>query len=154
MALIFPQSGPKIGQEFMANAFQYPDPGDDWAPGANGATLGASLTAKVVYLPLNFLKIGDEIVSYKLVGDVQESTGVTVDCKLVRNNLADPLTTTDVTGGGITQVTADGNFDALATLSAVETVATDKQYYLQITGTTDTSDGIDVIGAEVKVNRK
>jgi hypothetical protein len=147
-------SGHVDGQVFHVNAFQYPNPGTDWTPGSKGATLGASLTSKVVYLPLNFLKVGDEIVSYNIVGDVQQTNSVTLDCKLVRVNKADPLTTTDVTGRSFTQVTGDGNFDSLATLSAVETVATDKQYYLEITGTTGVSDGIDVIGAEVKINRK
>ena len=77
-----------------------------------------------------------------------------LDCKLVRVNLANPLTTTDIAGGGIVQVTADGNFDVLATLNAVEVVATDKQYKLEIEATTGIGDGIYVIGAEVKINRK
>ena len=138
---------------FMANAFQYPAPGTDWTPQVEGAGLAASLVAKKCWLPLNFLKIGDEIVSYKLVGDAVEAAAITLDCKLVRVNLADPLTTTDVAGGGITQVDADGDFDVLATLTALETVATDKQYVLEILGTTGAGDSITVIGAEVLVRR-
>ena len=138
---------------FMANAFQYPNPGTDWTPELNGAGLGASLAAKKVWLPLNFLKIGDGIISYKLTGDAVEAAAMTLDCKLVRINLADPLTTTDVAGGAITQIDADGDFDSEATLTAIETVATDKQYALEILGTTGVGDAITVMGAEVLVRR-
>ena len=147
-------SGHSDSKEFVVNAFQYPAPGTDWTPQAEGAGLGASLTAKKAWLPLNFLKIGDEIVSYKLVGDIVEAAAATLDCKLVKVNKANPITTTDVTGGGITQLDADGNFDALATLGAVEVVATDKAYLLEILGTTGVADAITVMHAEVKVNRK
>ncbi len=58
------------------------------------------------------LKIGDEIVTYKLVGDATEAAALTLDCKLVRVNLADPLTTSDIAGGGMTQIDADGDFVA------------------------------------------
>lgn len=143
---------------FSVNAFQYPAPGTDWTSAITGATLVANKSTKKCWLPLNFLKIGDEIVSYKVVGDMHEEGGdtCTFDCKLVRVNKADPLTTTDVAGGGITQVTADGNFDAEATLTALETMATDKQYLLELNGTTSNVSGneaIKVIGAEIKVWR-
>ena len=140
-------------REFMSNAFMYPAPGTGWTPQLEGAGLAQSLTALKMWLPLNWLKIGDGIVSYRLVGDVVEVAAATLDCKLVRVNKANPLTTTDIAGGGIVQVVADGNFDVEATLTAVETVATDKQYVLEITGTTGVGDSITVIGAEVKVNR-
>jgi len=97
--------------------------------------------------------VGDEIVSYYLVGDATEVTALTLDCKLVKVNYADPLTTTDVAGGGITQITADGNFRSQATLTAPEIVAIQKQYLLEILGTTGASDQIDVIGAEVTIRR-
>lgn len=146
--------GHKDGQVFMVNSFNCPAPGTDWTPDITGVTLGASLSAKKFWIPLNFLKIGDEIVSYNIVGDATEAAAITLDCKLVKVNKANPLTTTDVTGGGITQVDADGNFDSLATLSAVETVATDKMYLLEVLGTTGAGDTITVIGAEITVNRK
>lgn len=147
-----------IVREFMANAFQYPNPGTDWTPEITGAILGANLVAKKCWLPLNFLKIGDYIISYKIVGDMHEEGGdtCTFDCKLVRVNKADPLTTSDVAGGGITQITADGNVDSLATLTAIEIIATDKQYLLELLGTTSNVSGneeIKVMGAEVMVIR-
>lgn len=147
-------SGHKDAQVFHVNTFMCPASGTDWTPDITGVSLGASLATKKCWVPLSFLKAGDEIVSYNLVGDATEADTLTLDCKLVRVNKANPLTTTDVTGGGITQITADGNIDSLATLSAVETVATDKMYLLEILGTTGAGDSITIIGAEVKVNRK
>lgn len=143
---------------FMSNTFHCPNPGTDWTPSVTGVDLGAGLSSKECWMPLNWLKIGDAIVSYKVVGDVHEEGGdtVTFDCKLVRVNKANPLTTTDIAGGGITQVAADGNFDSLATLSSKETVATDKQYLLELSGTTSsvsTNEAIKVIGIEVTVER-
>ena len=147
-------SGHVDGVSFHANAFQYPVPATEWAPALDGARLPDANSAKVVYLPLNFLKAGDEIVSYTLVGDVVEASTATVDAQIYRVNKADPITTTAITGGAMTQVTVDGNFDVLTTLSAVETVVTDKQYVIQITGTTTASDAITVMGAEIVINRK
>ena len=148
-----PVAPPNLVQEFMVNAFQYPNTGADWVPSASGASLPATRAGVTCWLPLNFLKIGDQILSYKLVGDATETNAITLDCKLVSVNLADPLTTTDVAGGAIAQVDADGNFDVLATLTAAEVIATDKQYYLEILGTTGVADAILVMGAEVKVIR-
>jgi len=142
------------GAVFDANAFQYPAPGTDWTPQLEGAHLAASLGTKKCWIPLNFLKQGDEIVSYRLTGDAVEAAALTLDCKLVRINLADPLTTTDVAGGAIVQVDANGNFDVLVTLTAKEVVATDKQYVLELLGTTGIGDSITVTGAEVRVNRR
>lgn len=141
-----------VSRTFLANAFQFPAPGTDWTPTANGANLPVGKTAKTIWLPLNFLKIGDVITSYKLVGDAIIAGTSTLDCKLVSLNKADPLTTTDITSGAITQVTADGNFDAEANC-ADTTVETDKQYYLEITGTTDAADQFNIMGAEVAVTR-
>lgn len=143
---------------FMVNAFVCPAPGTDWTPCLEGVILAANKSAKKCWLPLNFLKQGDVITTYNLLGDVVKGAGdtVTLDCKLVRINKADPLTTTDLTNGAITQVTADGNFDATANVDD-ETVATDKQYVLEINGSTSnvsTTEQIIVCGAEVTINRK
>lgn len=150
----FTLSGHKQAQVFTANGFNFPLPGTDWTPELNGAGLGASLTAKTCWIRLGFLKVGDEIVSYKIKGDCTEAAALTLDCKLVTIDNADPITTDDVTGGGIVQVTANGIIDVTATLGAVETVAVETQYVLEITGTTGAGDAITIIGAEVTVNRK
>ena len=146
-------SAPHRTRTFTVNIFQYPAPGTDWTPQLEGARLAASLAAKKCWLPLNFLKEGDAIISYNLMGDATEAAALTLDCKLVKINKANPLTTTDVAGGGITQVVADGNFNSEAILTAPETVATDKQYALEILGTTDVGDEIIVIGAEIVIRR-
>jgi len=146
---------PDLGEQtFVVNNFLCPVPATEWAPAATGCTLPASQTTKKCWMPLDFLKIGDEIVSYKLVGDAVEAAALTLDCKLVRVNKADPLTTTDIAGGAIAQVTADSNFDVEADLTDDETVATDKAYNLELLGTTGAGDSITVMAAEVKINRK
>ena len=138
---------------FTVNAFQYPAPGTDWTPQLEGAGLAAGLAAKNVWLPLNFLKLGDSIISYTLHGDATEAAALTLDCKLVSIDLADPIDTTDVPGGGIVQVDAGGNFSVTATLTAPEVIVTTKQYVLEILGTTGAGDSITVMGAEVVVRR-
>ena len=138
---------------FMANAFQYPAPGTDWTPKLEGAGLAQNLAAKKCWIPLNFLKIGDAVISYTLNGDAIEAAALTLDCKIVSVNLADPITTTDIAGGGMTQVDADGDFSVNVVLTAPEVIAADKQYILEILGTTGAGDSITVMGAEVLVRR-
>ena len=142
------------GREFLVNQFDYPAPGTDWTRVSTGAYLAEGKAAKIAWLPLNFLKIGDEITSYKLVGNVMKYSGETntLDCALQSANKATPATITAVTSGAIAQQTS-GGFDVLASFAAT-TVATDKQYHLLITGTTGGSGHIVVLGAEVAVNRK
>ncbi len=137
---------------FLANAFMYPDTVSGWEPTVYGAYLGASMVALKCWLPLNFLKIGDIITTYNLVGDATETLALTLDCKLVQVNKADPLTTTDITNGAIPQVTAGGNFDIAVNPDDV-TVATDKQYALELLGTTGVGDEIYVTGVELVVTR-
>ena len=140
---------------FMANGFRQTIwPAARWQSVVEGVYLEASWSAKVLYIDLNFLKVGDKIISYKLVGDMIDSTACTLDCQLVRVDYADPITHTDITGGAIAQVNTDGNFSVEATLSAAETIATSKMYVLEITGTTSSSDEIYVMGAEVTITRK
>ena len=146
-----------ISRVFLTNAFHCPAPGTDWTPTIKGVELAANKSAKKFWIPLNFLKIGDIITTYNIVGDVHEEGGdtVTFDCKLVQVNKADPITTTDITNGGITQVVADGNFDATANCDNT-TVATDKQYLLECVGTTSnvsTNEHIVVTGIEITITR-
>ena len=140
------------GITLLFNTFICPAPGTDWTPQLEGCGLAQNKAAKKCWLPFSGLKIGDIITGYKLVGDAVEAALLTLDCKLVQINKADPLTTTDVTNGAIAQVTADGNFDVQANNDDT-TIATDKQYALEILGTTGAGDTITVIGAEVAVTR-
>lgn len=137
----------------LCNAFICPTPGTDWTPQLEGVGLAQSKSAKKCWIPLTGLQLGDIITSYQLVGDATEADTLTLDCKLVQINKGDPLTTTDVTNGAITQITADGVIDASANPDDT-TMATDKQYTLEIEGTTGTGDSITLIGAEVTILRK
>jgi hypothetical protein len=147
-------SGHTNAQVFLANAFHCPDPGTEWTPDIYGVSLPASQTAVKCWVPLNFLKVGDEIVSYSIIGDIAEVAAATLDCKLVKVNLADPLTTTDVAGGAITQIAVDGDFTGTKAPTAIETVVADKMYLLEVLGTTGAGDAISVMGVAVTVNRK
>ena len=138
---------------FHVNAFQYPNPGTDWTPQIDGAHLSAGLAAKICWLPLNFLKVGDVITTYNFLGDMVRAAATTLDCRLVRINLADPLTTTNIANGAIAQIAADGDFDQ-AVNPDDETVATDKQYTLEITGTTAGADTITIMGIEIGITRR
>lgn len=146
-------SGHVDGVVFHANAFQYPAPGTDFTPELGGAGLAASKSAKYVWIPLNFLKAGDEIVSYKLVGCASESTALTVDAALYSVEKACPVTTTAITDGAITQVDSNGVFDVEADCSDI-TVTTDYTYTIQVLATTGATDKVVVMGAEVMINRK
>ena len=146
--------GHKDGMVFHVNNFLCPVPATEWAPSATGADIPASQTTKKMWIPLSFLQAGDEIVLYRLVGDCTETGTSTLDCKIVRIGKADPPDETDITGGNIAQVTANGVFDVEKTLTSPEVVATDKQYLFEVLATTDSGDSFRVIGAEVQINRK
>ena len=138
---------------FTVNAFQYPVPSTEWTPTLSGADCPASQTAVLCWIPLNFLKVGDVITTYSIVGDATETNALTLDCQIYRINQADPLTQTALTNGAMTQVDAGGNFDVVVNVDD-ETVATDRQYIVQLTATTGVGDLITVMGAEVTITRK
>jgi len=149
------KAGHTDGQVFVANSFMCPTPGAaEWTPSALGVTLPTDSSAKKCWVPLDFLKVGDEIVSFTVVGNSLEAAAITLDCKLVSLTGADPITVTDVTGGAITQHTADGLIQAQKTLTAVETVATNMSYNFELLGTCGSGDSLSVIGIHVVVNRK
>lgn len=141
-----------VERTMIRNTFEFPTV-SDWLPAVTGATLAQNKAAKKCWLPIALFKIGDILVSYKLVGDAVEASALTLDCKLVRVNKADPITTTDIAGGAIVQVDSDGNFDVEAVLTDPEVIATDKQYSLEILGTTGVGDSFIVMGAELLVIR-
>ncbi len=138
------------------NAFQYPAPGTDFTPGITGAALALNKSTKKVWLPFTGLKHGEEIVSYRLVGHSINYSGKTdtVDAKLVKVNLAAPVTTTDVASGSIVQVTVSTAIYALATLNTPETVASGKQYGLEIEGSASVSGAQVIMGADAVINTK
>lgn len=128
-----------------------------WGPSADGTTrLAASLSTKIFYIPVNGLKSGDEIVGFRITGQIESGgNAVTLDAdfRKVTGAAAD---VTDASVGAITQIskTADYAVNDAKTFTAIETVATNNGYYVVITGTTNASTDIAVIGIEVTVNRK
>lgn len=150
----FVLSGHKQSQVFHCNNFHCPVPATEWKVSATGADIPASQTGALMWIPLDFLKVGDEIVLYRIVGDSTDTGATTLDCKLVRIAKADPPTTNDVAGGAITQVALNGVFDVEKTLTSPEIVPTDSMYNFEVAATTAGSDSFRVIGIEVQVNRK
>ena len=130
--------------------FEYPNAATDWTPDLTGAVLPAAKTSKKCWLS-GPLEVGQQIISYKLIGDGVESAAITLDCKLVRVDKTDPITTEDVAGGAITQITADGNFSAEAVLTDPEVAVVESGYKLEILGTTGAGDEITVMGADVVI---
>ena len=141
---------------FLANAFNTKGWGSDakWIPVRQGVYLEEYYDDIKCWLPFNFLKIGDEIVSYKLVGDLRGG-GSEVGCQLYRVPKSSTVTPVAVTGGAIATASSAGELDAEAVLTAVETVVTDYSYLLEIIGSNSGwTDWVYLMGAEVKVNRK
>ena len=142
---------------FHVNAFLCPAPGTDWSMGRYGTTLVANKSVKYVWLPLNFLKVGDVITNYTVGIRINKEAGdtVTADCKLIAVNEGDTPSATSVPNGAITQLTADGYTQATANPDDT-TVTTEKMYALEIIGTTSnvsTTESIICFGAEVTVTR-
>lgn len=118
-------------------------------------TLAASQTAEIFVFPIEGLQLGDTIVSYKVIGQIESAGGsVTLDAdmrKLV-NAAADPA---DSSIGAITQVavTADTAVASSKTLATAELIASGDHVYMLVTGTTAGSTDIQLLGVEVVVNR-
>lgn len=143
---------------FVANNFMCPAPGTDWTPSSGGILLGLAKATKYAWMPLDFLKVGDEIVGYKLVGvfdNVSDLSG-TLDASLVKVALGGAGAARSVpTGGSISQgVPGQGWISNTATLNAVEVVGANNAYQIEILGTTSVSAQLTVCQAEVTVNRK
>ncbi len=144
------------GEEMFFGSFDYPeDAGTEWWGVAGAAALPQNISAKKAYINLQGLKIGDEIVSYQVLGTCIENAALTLDATLVRVDLAG--SETDPTGDGtnaIAQVTANGNFSPTATFTAPHTVIADTAYRIILLGTTGAVDSISVQGVNVVINRK
>jgi hypothetical protein len=121
----------------------------------NQATVAASQTGSTFTIPVTGLEIGDTIVSFKVVGQVESAGGsVTLDADLrqLTNAAADPA---DASLGAITQVavTADTAVASSKTLATAELIASGDMPYVLLTATTAGSTDIRLLGVEVVVNR-
>lgn len=121
----------------------------------NEATVAASQTAGTFTIPISGLSLGDTIVSYKVIAQIESAGGaVTLDADLrkLTNAAGDPV---DASIGAITQVavTADTAVAASKTLATAEVIASGESPYLLLTATTAGSTDIRLLGIEVTVTR-
>lgn len=152
--------GHKENQAIICNAIEYPLTGTDFTPNNEGGILGASLATKHCFIKVTGLKVGDEIIGYKLKGRVTSGgNAVTVDADFQKVPTAG--TPADPTGDGsndITQVskTAGYTFGATeeVTFTAPYTVVIGETYNIDVDATTLAATTAIIHGAEVIVNRK
>lgn len=115
----------------------------------------AAQTASTVVIPLNYLKVGDIITSFHLVGQIESAGGaVTVDAQLRKQTAAAAdLTDALVTEGTMVQlsVTADTIMSSANTTKAItaETVGADETFYILVTVTTAAATDVDCQAAAV-----
>lgn len=121
------------------------------------ATLAASLSSKVLVVPITGLKVGDKITGFHLIGQVESGgNNVTIDAALTRHTAA-AADVTDTTVASMTQlvVAADTVLSKTNTRKAAldEVVAENTTHFLLITGTTTGSTDIALQGVAVEVVR-
>jgi hypothetical protein len=119
------------------------------------ATLPASQTGSTLVIPIDGLKVGDTILGYWLVGQVESSGNtVTLDCNL-RKLTATAAEPVDTSVSSMTQisVTADTKVDAVLrqVTGGTEVVGQDETFYLLVTGTTAASTDVILMGAYVSL---
>lgn len=150
--------GHKDSQVLIQNSMHFTTPATEFAPNDEGGLCPASQTAAILFMPIAGLKIGDEIVGYRLIGYVTSAANtVTVDCALLKIPKAGtPADPTGDASNAITQVseTSTTTMDELATFTAPYVVVTDEAYNMVITTTTAASTTTQVVGVELIVNRK
>lgn len=118
------------------------------------ATMAASQTAGTLVLPIDGLRVGDTIKSFKVIAQIESAGGtVTLDAALraVTNVAAEP---TDASIGAITQVSVTADTAVASEKTGLtEVVTSGKSYYLLLTGTTAASTDIILQHCEVTVER-
>jgi hypothetical protein len=131
----------------------------DWVTSsAKGfATLAASATVASITIPVTGLQIGDTIVSFKVVGQFENTaddagTIFDADLRLVTNAAAGG---SDASLGTITQVApdADAAITSSKTLGTAEVLASGEFPYVLIKATTGGSSDVELGGVEVTVYR-
>ena len=129
----------------------------DWTNGTDGCCrLAASITGKKFCVPLTGLKVGDKIIGFRILGQIESAgNAATLDADLrkVTHAAAD---VTDASVGAITQVAAsteDVDVDEEKTFTTAEIVAADYCYYVLVTGTTAAATDIAVVGIELDIAR-
>lgn len=121
------------------------------------ATLAASATADTLVIPITGLNIGDTIVSYKVVGQFENTaddagTIFDADLRKVTNAAAGG---TDASIGAITQVApdADAAIASSKTLATPEVIASGEVIYLLVKATTGANSDVELVGVELTVTK-
>jgi hypothetical protein len=118
-------------------------------------TLPASQTASTLVIPLDGLRIGDEITGFSLVGQLDSAgNAVTLDAQLRKMTVA-TAGNTDALVGSMTQVsvTADTALSSTNTSKTVsDTVGADETFYMLITGTTAAVTTAEIQGVIISIN--
>jgi hypothetical protein len=154
-------TGNKDGQTLMENDMIIVT-ATGWTAESYGALrLAPNKTTCKFTIPVTGLKIGDELVSFKIVGAASALSGTsatTIDASLRKVYKTAGSALTDASIADMTQVAfaaASAIYHGSA-MAAVTTVAAGYQYYILCTGTTANENPCtaSIIGAEVVVNRK
>lgn len=121
----------------------------------NAAVVGlpASQTASTWVVPVQGLIDGDTIVSYTVRGQIESAgNAATLDVDLRKLTVA-AANVTDASIGAITQVsvTADAAVSSSKTLATAEVVAATEQFYFLVTGTTNASTDIQLVGFTISL---
>ena len=122
----------------------------------NAAVAGcpASQTASTFVIPVNGLSVGERIVSWALLGQIESAgNAVTVDGDLRKLTVA-AANVSDASIGAITQVsvtadTALSSTNAGKTLSTAEVIAAGEFVYVVITVTTLGSTDVQIVGISI-----
>jgi len=152
----FTLGGHKDGQIILSNSFIGVD--TNVSINEDGyAAVAASQTSEYVLIGLPGLKIGDEVISFRVLGALGSGGNNTViDAKLRKatKNAGAAPTVSDV--GAITQVdvTANTALDAEKALVGPEIISADFQYFVWVEMTTGAGCTATITGVEIDVNRK
>lgn len=118
------------------------------------ARLPASQTASTLVVPLSFLKVGDTLTGFHLVGQIESAgNAVTIDADL-RKQTAAAADLSDASVGAITQLSVTGDTIISASnsrkASLSDVVGADETFYVLITATTGASTDIDLQAVAVE----
>lgn len=119
------------------------------------ATMAAGGTAATLVVPVPFLDIGDSILSWSLVGQMDSAgNAVTLDASLRKmtasaSGVADALVGPAMTQINVTADTLVSQVNSATTLSSAEDVADGESFYFLITGTTGAATTITLTGIEI-----
>jgi hypothetical protein len=147
----------RAGQEYQASGPPKVGATAGWvvagAANLSEATLPAEQTASTMVVPVQGLKIGWTITSFKCAAQIESAGGAVTfdaDLRLLTNAAGDP---TDASLGAITQVavTADTAVASSKTLTTPEVLAATEWAYVLVTATTAASTDIRFLGCTVTV---